>query len=142
MNVREIKFRVYDQKLAMMFDVAQLDWPLGLTIRGVKGDSGGEQFVTRGYIGKNYMDKKRFALMQYTGLKDKNGKEIYEGDLIMITDPFINQEAIGVAKIVFSYDYVGGWVAEHGDEHLNIGTRTHMVSVVGNIYENPELINS
>lgn len=83
-----------------------------------------------------------YEVMQYTGLKDKNGKEIYEGDLITITDPFIDQEAIGVAKIVFSYDYVGGWVAEANYHHLNIGTRTHMIRVVGNIYENPELLEA
>jgi len=73
-------------------------------------------------------------LLQYTGLKDKNGKEIYEGDVIE-TNGIENCEK---ALIIF---HDGVFVADFeefdfiGWEHLNGLDMT----VIGNIYENPEL---
>lgn len=85
------------------------------------------------------------CLMQFTGLKDKNGKDIYEGDIVSLFNPYNNQLAIGFGKIIFSYEYVGGWVLEAAETEgncLNIGTRTNQIEVVGNIYENPELLKT
>lgn len=119
--MREIKFRAWDGERLKQ-----------VTLWGFH-----EGFIM---TSKGSMDEDEYKVMQYTGLKDKNGIEIYEGDLITIMNPFIKQEAIGVAEIVFSHEYVGGWVAQSANDYLNIGTRTHMISVVGNKYENPELL--
>jgi uncharacterized phage protein (TIGR01671 family) len=77
---------------------------------------------------------------QYTGLKDTNGVEIYEGDLCTLVNPYNGNESYNCGKIVFSYEYVGGWVlTSDGKEKLNIGTRTEQIKVIGNIHENLEL---
>jgi hypothetical protein len=76
---------------------------------------------------------------QFTGLCDKNGKEIYENDFCSISNPYNNCTASGFAKVVFSYGYVGGWVlTSDGKDYLNIGTRTKSIEVVGNMHENPD----
>ena len=80
-------------------------------------------------------------IMQFTGLKDRDDKEIYEGDIISLINPYDDVETKDFARVVFSQGYVGGWVATVNDkDFLNIGTRTKNVIVVGNIYENPELL--
>lgn len=114
---REIKFRIfnkhcqrmiYDTKMAML-------------------DMFENSFVTE--------DEHRY-LMQYTGLKDKNSKEIYEGDII--TDKGIR----GVIK----------WIPEHcgfliheemGYTFINAGNAPETnYEIIGNIYENPELLEA
>jgi|SRR3972149_6087497 len=76
------------------------------------------------------------VLMQYTGLKDKNRKEIYEGDIIK-KDP--------LAGIYYSVIFEEGryklfgkdaW----GDYNRDIDIYWHTYEIIGNIYENPELV--
>jgi hypothetical protein len=77
-----------------------------------------------------------FVLLQYTGLKDKNGKEIYEGDICRIDwqdERFKKQ--IGVVK----------WDSVKGGFDFGPGSASEVVwshEVIGNIYEHPELLNS
>ena len=80
------------------------------------------------------------VLMQYTGVKDKNGKEIYEGDIVEI-------EEYGTGKVVFDegmfqyHPLIGKWEIEPGISCLAIyPVTTAQVEVLGNIYENPELL--
>lgn len=71
---------------------------------------------------------------QYTGLTDKNGKKIFEGDIV---DILTENEEIGVVK----YDDGGFQVEANGfivDFHTNINGTD--LEVIGNIYDNPELI--
>lgn len=79
-----------------------------------------------------------FILMQSTGLKDKNGKEIYEGDIVRfsLTDGFnyvANEDGVVTYKL-------GAFYVVNGlTEYLIGDINTNKVEVIGNIYENPEL---
>lgn len=79
-------------------------------------------------------DDEETAFMQYTGLKDKNGKEIYEGDIIQI--PSWRKERF---KVEFK---AGMFRAVMGERKVSLATFKGEVGceVIGNIYENPELL--
>jgi uncharacterized phage protein (TIGR01671 family) len=87
----------------------------------------------------------KFTLMQYTGLKDKNGREIYEGDIVKssndgkdgcdVWDGLISKDSMSAAHGV---KFDGFWSWEDEDSIYNIKYYT----VIGNIYENPELLNA
>lgn len=73
---------------------------------------------------------------QYTGLKDKNGKEIYEGDIVM---DCINYSKYKVMYVVENWT---GYVAETLDEaECWYLYEFSELEVIGNIYENPELLD-
>lgn len=82
--------------------------------------------------------KSPYILMQYTGLKDKNGVEIYEGDLLRLYD-----NTKGNFEVVFRNSYIGGWVLTErsNQEWLSLGARSSQnIEIIGNIHENPELL--
>ena len=119
--MREIKFRAWSDELKEMI---YLDFEKNKNLGNILS-------------GKSLLYNE---VMQYTGLKDKNGKEIYENDLCSVSNPYNNCTASGFAKVVFSWGYVGGWVlTSDGKDYLNIGTRTKSIEVVGNIYEIPDI---
>jgi hypothetical protein len=67
------------------------------------------------------------TLMQFTGLRDKNGKEIYEGDIVMVggsSEPKVMEFLVG--------DFVAGKI--YG------GAEAYRMEVIGNIWETPELL--
>ena len=75
-------------------------------------------------------------LMQYTGLKDKNGVEIYEGDLIEL-----HKNQNGYVQVIFKNAYVGGWVLaeKNTDHYVSLGARyPDDIEVIGNIHEASE----
>jgi|APGre2960657404_1045060.scaffolds.fasta_scaffold244610_2 uncharacterized phage protein (TIGR01671 family) len=84
----------------------------------------------------NYKKVRELELMQYTGLKDKNGVEIYEGDIVRVCN---NNN--GFFEVIFINAYVGGWVLKHKEERfLSLGARkTTDIEIIGNIHQNPEL---
>lgn len=105
MTNRPIKFRAFNKDIGKMWEVKRLD------------------FGTAGVTMDGYGDL--FPLMQFTGLTDKNGKEIYEGDVYEATNLVGNK-----------YRKVVEWVA-YGYDHQREGLES--CEVIGNIHENPEL---
>ena len=84
--------------------------------------------------------------MQYTGLKDKNGKEIYEGDIVEAKDPYKynSKEIFYTCEVVFTEG--AAFMLKHTYENWGtvgiryFGLRDMELEVIGNIYENPELL--
>lgn len=77
------------------------------------------------------------AMSQYTGLKDINQKEIYEGDLVKFRSQMKKKNLIGEVKYICAGFYVE--CIKDGALHRLDGD-CYSEEVIGNIYENPELI--
>lgn len=119
--MREIKFRAYRKSTQNVCDVLSIDFEKGWVLL----DDGDEE------------DIPTVELMQFTGLHDKNGREIYEGDVVDIG--LKNQDGKLVLAPVIYGEYIAGYVLDNGGN--GIWQRlTEDCKVIGNIYENPELL--
>lgn len=130
--MREIKFRVWDREnLCRKMSYSEIEFfddMMGFRFQHFDGDV--EDLV----------------FMQYTGLKDKNGKEIYEGDIIYWKD--LSKASDGTLEdnvVVFWDDEHLRWSAESFStpnecQKLYDYSDVDEIEVIGNIYENKELI--
>ena len=121
--MREIKFRAWDDVNKVMV--------YGININGGKPVKPGFQwFNTENGILHS-------EPQQYTGLKDCNGKEIYEGDLLQHTNGTIAeiQYSDDLASFVAVYTQNGNTEMDYLDKEI-----VSECKIVGNIYENPELL--
>ncbi len=91
-----------------------------------------------------WIEKPDYELMQYTGLKDKNGKEIYEGDICDLLD----SRGFEIVYQQSAFGYITGETKLTDFHHLGgnyhfkwENGQSQKVEIIGNIYENPELLN-
>ncbi len=155
--MREIKFRVWDKdNKVMIFDFQdQIGIDLyGSIIRFYSVNDGD------GYIDEMEEDiSGRYHLQRYTGLKDKNGKDIYEGDYISVvgkydpTEEIIDEVGYGEFEFEippFEMKAIGFYIQtkkmSKGDllpgryqDKMPFNSDIEC-TVIGNIYENPELL--
>ncbi|PZM86351.1 hypothetical protein DLH72_01285 [Candidatus Gracilibacteria bacterium] len=122
----EIKFKAFHKYLGKMLIPERLYIDDGVV---TAFDIKGEEYV---YQVKVKTDGIGLELMQYTGLKDKNGKEIYEGDILQIG--LRKYEVIWEDGFYRLFDRK----AEAKEKYCSLNLKD--LKIIGNIYENPELI--
>ena len=153
---REIKFRAYHKKRKEMFEIASVDFEEK------------KAALSNGTIKLLNVDFKQFELLQYTGLKDKNGKEIYEGDILLSSNEngiFLQLIGFGnddreYSGILNGFKIIDGRLLENDDyeideckEFTQELIKAHNIPilqpentiidgwwVIGNIYENKKLL--
>lgn len=125
--MREIKFRAWHKKTShpRMYGVAYLYSERNGALYVVITDDEREMAIGNLLVGDEV------ELMQYTGLKDRQGKEIYEGDIVKCTDGYNATVSYDEVKAEFN-PFGGGESAEWGSG----------VEIIGNRYENPELLEA
>jgi uncharacterized phage protein (TIGR01671 family) len=120
--MREIKFRAWNDVAKEMYYLGEPTWNDEYDLLAFSGMSAPCQ------------DK----LMQFTGLKDKNGKEIYEGDIVKM-------KYVGDIESVEEIKWdTGGFVSVLKDniENRILDKDYEHCEVIGNVWENPELLNN
>lgn len=126
--MREIKFRAWVKEKKAIFEVILIDYVTKKVT----------YLLERvGHLLNIRHDKfNNVELMQYTGLKDKNNKEIYEGDIVKLRA----NHGIGVVKY---YDEWGAFVVEYIKPRqlavLGMNYYKEDIEILGNIYQNLEL---
>lgn len=91
------------------------------------------------------LSEERYTIEQCTGLKDENGKLIYEGDIVRIfydhfNGTFTEKEVVGPVKWECGTWVVNNSLLNHAPEYDETHLESSAVEVIGNIHENPELL--
>ena len=124
---RPIKFRVWDKRETK-----------GMSTQNMLYDAQLHDFW------EDFVDYPGYELMQYTGLTDKNGKEIYEGDILMYKSGSIPTTGV-IGQVLYEADeggYIFQWERKGPNQNyknLNCDVAFESV-IVGNIFEHSELL--
>lgn len=125
----ELKFKVWDIEEQKMFEVDILN--IGFGASSYSYPQGAEKLVSVGTLDSNRI------IMQNTGVKDKNEKEIYFGDIVEIVTEYIISRG---NKYVIEFDKKEMCIKPFTDNIWET-IRPEDCVVIGNIFQNPELLN-
>ncbi len=134
--MREIKYKTWDRIDKSWVKAKDLSDPTTLKVRSTED---GFRFLNK--------SESDFDFVQFTGLHDKNGKEIHEGDVVRIEfSSYVPNKDHVVEYNTESASFIGRMIEKkehsgyHQDREYDFFSHTNC-EVIGNIYENPELLN-
>lgn len=138
---RKIKFRAWNIKTKTMIDLHKIT-PLALS------ESMNSQLALQGMDGLFIPFHENLILEQFTGLHDKNGKEIYEGDILKDDSSDVLVVRFGKLPLDKSGDCVCTYPAFYCEDKGGLGYAPvhecreigNWMEVIGNIHENPEIL--
>jgi len=152
--MRKIKFRAWIKKEKRMDDVDFINfaaqfagkWECKKPDADLFSDRGDEVATRRGRL-FNFED---VEIMQFTGLKDKNGKEIYEGDIVAVTIDRFKAPKNKLEKVVIVWEHAGFKMQKIPkqpirtiESHLSKYIIEHLgLEVIGNVFEDPGLLEN
>jgi uncharacterized phage protein (TIGR01671 family) len=143
--MREIKFRAWDKKHKLMQALSNIFKPMSEDMQTYINHDEGicHLFIGHGaFVGIEHPSD--IVLMQYTGLKDKNGKEIYEGDIVEFQDdssPDDNGEYGMIRDVVVYNSLTAQFMINSKKAYIGLEYSKNFMEVIGNIYENPNLLS-
>jgi|LakMenEpi03Aug12_release.lakeMendotaPanAssembly.Ray.scaffolds.fasta_scaffold641976_1 uncharacterized phage protein (TIGR01671 family) len=133
---REIKFRAWDNKHRKM-----LDWHC---ITQSVFNNGNTHLMYDVFTNPSFVGDCGFIPMQFTGLHDKNGTEIYEGDVLLVSTD-LQQSFDKKFKVEYNakemrFEVLQYWESQNRWVSLSNDISYYTYEVIGNIHENPELL--
>jgi uncharacterized phage protein (TIGR01671 family) len=131
--VREFKFRAWDRNRGRWINVGRF-YDVTNSIQSTAYTS--ELYPTY----EHDEMKLDVVLMQYTGLKDKNGRDIYEGDILEI--PLFEPSRMQITFIEGAFCLADKSGEYSADIHYIHHADREQAEVIGNIYEHPELLEA
>ena len=129
--MREIKFRAWDYNNEKI-----IPWE-NIRVEKDESETNMSVIVFDGSVGDHFDD---FPIMQYTGIDSEDELEIFEGDIVKQEETLFgvvdtDLEFTGVVKML-----EGCWVIDNGKDSVYLWSETACNQIIGNIYENPELL--
>lgn len=149
--MREIKFRFYSKKHKQMYRAESLFCRAGDGIFDGALTDFKRYDSTMSENEEVAFNKDEDSLMQYTGLKDRNGKDIYEADILHVSWYNFGKKNLGIHKgfnevVKWEISEDEGQYEDHSDGFSgfkNYSKKDYIfVEVIGNIFENPELLKT
>lgn len=141
---REIKFRAWNNNSNKMYYDSEVKYRTDLCIL-LEGDL---QTIYIDGSGSYEVDgaDEEYEIMQYIGIKDKNGKEIYEGDILKYPGDRFCVVVFNTVFSIFQRKWFGEALKFKSNSNFDstiFGLNTGLIAeVIGNIYENPKLLRS